>query len=160
MSLSNPVDVIEGYENDAIFTLLKNIEDWTEASIRNTFYDVGAKMKRRANEEILRGGKKGRLYTFRSRSGVGRRYHRASAPGETHANFSGNLRKSLDFNVSGDNELEFGYGVGNRPAPIYAEWVEDGTNKMEPRPTIQNAVDDVQADFEVKFEENMYSRYH
>jgi hypothetical protein len=66
----------------------------------------------------------------------------ASAPGETHANLSGRLRRSIGWKVSGTHEMEWGYGVVQKKdeAPYYAPYVEEGTTRMDARPSLGNAV--------------------
>lgn len=122
---------------------------------RRGFITFMTALKKRANHEILHGKKTGRVYwyygTWASRRirGSRRRRHQASAAGETHANLTGRLRRSLSWRVNGWERAEFGYGVstdkGDR-APRYAPWVEFGTKhagfgqKMAPRPTLKNAI--------------------
>ncbi len=90
------------------------------------------------SQEILRKPKGGRTYIIRDRRGR-RRRHVASAPGETHANMSGRLRRSLSFRAN-SAEIEFGYGVTDGSAPKYAGFVEFGTKRMEARPSLQNGI--------------------
>lgn len=109
---------------------------------RRGFITFMTALKKRANHEILHGKKTGRWYRVRTASGR-RRRHRASAPGETHANLTGALRRSLSWKVHGWERAEFGYGVStdaSNRAPRYAPFVEFGTRRMEPRPTLWNAV--------------------
>lgn len=103
---------------------------------------LGESLKRDANREILRHPKSGRLYIVRPRGGR-RRRHRASAPGETHANLTGRTRRSLSWRSSGAKEMVFGYGVGsNRQGnpPPYAKMLEFGTSRMKARPSLFNAI--------------------
>lgn len=90
------------------------------------------------SQEILRKPKGGRTYIRRDRLGR-RRRHVASSPGETHSNMTGRLRRSLSFRVN-SSEIEFGYGVTDGSAPEYAGWVEFGTKRMKPRPSLQNGI--------------------
>jgi hypothetical protein len=113
----------------------------TRRGIRHAWFAIGDDLYRSANNEILKGRKSGIKYpNLRNRS---------SAPFETFANQSGRLRRSLGWKVHGYDSLEFGYGVtgqeNSNPAPGYAKWMEDGTpgGKMLPRPTLQNALKDV-----------------
>lgn len=95
-------------------------------------------LKSATSQEILRKPKGGRTYIRRDRLGR-RRRHIASAPGETHANMTGRLRRSLSFRVN-SSEIEFGYGVTDGSAPDYAEHVEFGTKRMEARPSLRNGI--------------------
>ncbi len=90
------------------------------------------------SQEILRRPKSGRTYTRRDKLGR-RRRHVASAPGETHANMTGRLRRSLSFRVN-HREIEFGYGVTKGDAPEYAEPIENGTRRMAARPSLRNGI--------------------
>ena len=109
----------------------------TRRSIRHGWFALAQDLRRTANTEILRRPKGGRTYTIRSPSGR-RRRHVASAPGETHANLSGTLRRSLGWIVRGHTGMEFGYGV-DKPAPDYAR-IEDGWGRVRPRPSLLNAI--------------------
>ena len=119
----------------------------TEGIIREGFFQTGGQLKAHANEKILKGLKTGRLY--RIRRGKIIKNHRSSAPGETHANLSGTLRRSIGWKVSG-HYLTFGYGVPrgkNSQAPIYARRIEFGDKEKKPgrgfiapRPTLRNAI--------------------
>lgn len=105
-----------------------------ERQLRHALFDVGNYYKRSANNSILRGTKTGRVYKIRTRSGRTRR-HRSSARGESHANLTGALRRSIGWKVSGSKRLLFGYGV-TQEAPIYAHNIEVTKN----RPSLKNAV--------------------
>lgn len=137
------VKFIESFGNKRVYIKIDNLENITRRSIRNAFYLLGDDLKDTANKEILKKPKKGRIYIIRDRAGR-RRRHRASAPGETHANLSGKLRRSLGYQIRGAKTLEFGYGVeqgkGAGKVPIYGKFLEFGTIKMEARPTLQNAI--------------------
>lgn len=121
----------------------KELKRLTRRSIRHGWFELGADLKRTANREILRKPKSGRTYYVSGPSGR-RRRHVASAPGETHANLSGELRKSLSWKVRGYTQLEFGYGVddsgaGKQDAPLWA-LIEFGTKRIKARPSLQNAI--------------------
>lgn len=132
----------------------------TKRALRQAWFEVGRHLTREANREILKGRKTGRVYIFRSPSGR-RRRHRASAPGETHANLTGALRKSIGWKMTGARGGDFGYGVagGSRTAPPYAGAIEfgrdDGT--IAPRPSLLNAINaserDIRDELILKFDE-------
>ncbi len=134
------------------FDRLKSIVPRTRRAIRETWYGIGDDLEKRAAAEIRRTPKSGRIYIARR---SGRRFrHQASAPGETHADLSGALRKSISWKVRGNQELIFGYGVTGS-APKYADFVEQGTSRMAARPSLGNAVTYVQAHTVIRFEAAM-----
>ena len=134
------VKFIEQRQNDRIEDRINGIEKLTKRGIRQARFKVGHGLIDAASREILKGSKTGRIYIRRDRTGR-RRRHQASAPGETHANLSGDLRKSLSFQIRGADSMEFGYGVSSvKTAPPYAEWVEFGSKRMKARPSLRNAI--------------------
>jgi HK97 gp10 family phage protein len=150
------IDFIQDRRNQQIEQLLRDTTANTRRSIRQAFFLLARDLKDTANREILKGQKTGRVYTYRTRSGA-RRRHQASAPGETHANLTGALRKSIGWQVNGWESLTFGYGVDPRgPAPDYANWVENGSSRMEARPSLQNAMKAVERNAESYFTETWY----
>lgn len=130
---------------DRTFVKLKSSAVITERGIRKAWFKVGQDVKRRANAEILRKPKGGKTYIIRTAGGRKRR-HVASKAGETHANLSGALRRSIEWRVRGD-QLDFGYGVV-KTAPEYASFVEEGTGRMGARPTLRNAINDTKRNAE------------
>jgi len=123
--------------------ILENLGRLTQEGLELGAWQAGRLLKKNTNADILRKPKGGRTYVLRDKAGRKRR-HAASAPGETHANLSGTLRRSLNFSVSG-SELEFGYF---NPPP-YGKWVEEGTRRMEARPSLQNNIKAAQRDIVV-----------
>jgi HK97 gp10 family phage protein len=136
-------------QNRRVFIRLVGVEQASRRVIRRAFFFLGRDLRSTASREILRKPKSGRTYIFRTRNGR-RRKHVASAPGETHANFSGKLRRSLGFRVNGHVSMEFGYGV-DKDAPPYGLFLEFGTVKMAARPSLQNAMRDVERNTEQYF---------
>ena len=134
---------------ESVFLSLEGIEGGFRKAIRKGFIALGRDLKAEADREILRKPKRGRVYFVRSRSGRPRR-HVASAPGETHANLSGDLRRSIQWRTFGD-ELLFGYGIRDNSEPLYAPFVEFGTSRMAARPSLANAVNVTQREAEVNF---------
>lgn len=128
--------------NDVVFREVDQMTTRLQQVFRRGFLLYMQALKRRANHEILHGKKTGRVYRVRKGGRV--RNHRASAPGETHANLSGRLRRSLSWKVHGWQRAEFGYGVATNAsevAPLYAPFVEFGTSRMEARPSLENAIE-------------------
>jgi len=121
-------------------------------ALRRTWREIGKDLKDEATKAIL-SSKSGKHYTTGSRSGGRRRRHVASAPGESHSDVSGALRRSLDWKVNGWDSLDFGYLY--RP-PDYAHSVEFGDPPdLKPRPTLLNAIKAQQGNIERQFASNM-----
>ena len=117
---------------------IAGLDALTLAGIQHGSYVAGRGLVRATSAEILRKPKGGKVYIRVDRAGR-RRRHVASAAGETHANMTGKLRKSMSFRVH-PSKLEFGYGVFRDPMPHYGEYLEYGTSKMDARPSLQNGI--------------------
>lgn len=135
---------------------IENLRDLTKSGVEFAAYTSSKGLMKTINAEILHKPKGGRVYVVRSATGR-RRRHRASAPGETHANLTGKLRKSLGFKVN-PNQLEYGYGVEKNDAPDYAESVEFGTKNMAARPSLQNGLKSERRNFQNNFEREIGKR--
>jgi len=105
----------------------------TRRALRQGLYRIGQGLERQVKADILVKPKSGRTYMIKTRSGRWRR-HIASAPGETIANRTGAYRKSVGFKVHGQSKVEFGAGVH------YAGFLENGTPRMEARPSLNNTI--------------------
>lgn len=79
--------------------------------------------------EIVNGSKSGRSYGG----------HQASAPGEYSAFLTGEHLRSIDYNVTGTKQFEFGAGAE------HSVFLELGTSKMEPREDLGQSVRSEQA---------------
>jgi HK97 gp10 family phage protein len=135
---------------------LRNLDRLTRSGIEHASWMSGRQLIRATSQEILRRPKGGRTYVRRT-SGGSRRRHVASAPGETHANMTGTLRRSLSFSVN-PSQLEFGYGVRRNDAPDYAEFVEFGTSRMRARPSLQNGIRSQRRNFQANFDREIGKR--
>lgn len=141
--------------NNKKFLQLDGVEDKFRRSIRQTWFQLGKDLKAEADNEILNGIKTGRIYRIKSQvtrntrgqftSGSGRvRRHQSSAPGETHANLSGALRRSISWVVQGTESMKFGYGFSTTESnkePPYSG-IEFGITQrnIKPRPSLLNAI--------------------
>ena len=142
-------------DNNKVFGKIENISNLTKRGLRQGMFKVGHSLIAVASNEILKGKKTGITYIRRDRAGR-RRRHLSSAPGETHANMTGTLRKSLSFQLRGSSEIGFGYGVSSgKEAPEYAKFVEFGTTKMKARPSLLNALNASQGNMTQHFEDGI-----
>ena len=129
-------EITEGASNDAIRKHIRDLDRKIARGIRQGFFKVGSLLKTTAREQMMEKPKHGRLY--RIKRGSQTRNHIASAPYESPANVSGALRKSIGFEPSG---MILVFGAGGRDSGVdYAAYLEDGTDKMLPRPLLRNAV--------------------
>ncbi len=112
---------------------LSRIEYDIERGIRQGWFNAGDELTKELNEQVLKRPRSGRVYVRRIKGGS-RRRHIASRAGETPANRTGRYRKGRGYKIRGWQQLEF--GVKNVP---YAEYLENGTRKMQPRPGVKNA---------------------
>ena len=146
---------IDTKSRKAVFKI-HHLQELTKAGVEHAAFITARGLRTATGKEILRRPKGGRVYVSRTRSGA-RRRHVASAPGETHANFSGALRRSLGFKVS-SKHIEFGYGVDKGNAPEYAEFVEFGTKNMAARPSLQNGIKSQRRNFQANFDREIGKR--
>lgn len=141
----------------AVVERIGRLGELTQSGVEHAAYTSAKGLQKAINAEILHKPKGGRVYVIRSATGRKRR-HRASAPGETHANLTGKLRKSIGFKVN-PNQLEFGYGVESKEAaPDYAAGVEFGTKNMAARPSLQNGIKSERRNFQNNFEREIGKR--
>lgn len=96
--------------------------------IRTALFEIGAENTQLIKKYIYAPPKTGRFYRYKNR------WHQASAPGESPANRSGLLARSVDYRVHYSHEVEL------IATAKYANWLEDGTSKMQPRPYFIRAV--------------------
>lgn len=146
-------------ENKSTIIKLEKATDATLFGIRKALFSSGKDLIATANKAVLAKPRKGRVYIRRDAAGR-RRRHVASLPGESHANQTGTLRRSMQWKVS-DIELHFGYGVAKASEPDYAEYVEFGTEvdgqvRMEARPTLENSVNENERNMDQHFEREIF----
>ena len=85
--------------------------------------------------------RRGHKMTVRKLTGA--TMYTASAPGEAPASMLGQLRQSYRFRITGPNYKE----VGEVGSPlIKALWLEEGTERIAPRPHLQPGFDNNRAD--------------
>lgn len=134
------IKVKESPQNAITLKFLYEMPVELTKAIRQGFYTSGKQLVADLNKD-MKAPKSGRIYkVYRGIGGAKLkkpRLHRASAPSETPAVITGKFRKSVDFAVRGNRELEFG---ANQSAPKYAEFLEKGTSKMEAREPFKRTV--------------------
>lgn len=136
---------------------IRDMEKLTKSGIEFAAYTSAKGLQKTINAEILHKPKGGRVYIRKDSIGR-RRKHRASAPGETHANMTGKLRRSLGFKVN-TTELEYGYGVESKEAaPPYAARIEFGGGRIAARPSLQNGAKKERRNFQNNFEQQIGKR--
>lgn len=116
-------------QNKRVFFGIDNLSKRHKKAIRNASFEVGKIIQREGRNAILRGKKTGKTYK------VGLRVHRASAPGESPANITGKLQRSIDYDVRGHRQMEYGYKA------LHGKFMEDGTRFIERRPNLRPLAD-------------------
>lgn len=144
-------------ESQFVIDKLDSLISLTQRGMRQAWFKTGKDLMTESNKQILKKPKSGRIYRVRTRSGRFKR-HRSSAPGQSHANLSGKLRRSRGWKVKGSTQLEFGYGV-TKKAPDYAEPVEKGSRNMSARPTLLNTINASTRNIVVNFEESIFKAH-
>lgn len=117
---------------------INHLSRLTKNGMNRALFEIGKDLVASARKDILKKPKHGRVYLLRLR---GRRVrHRASAPGEAPANFTGALKNSIKAKQHGSNELVF--GAGNVTDLNYAKTLEEGSHirRIEPRPYLITAI--------------------
>ena len=124
-------------KNRQVFARLSDSVRSTNRGIRQAFYFIGKDHRDTASTNILKKPRTGKVYKRRISGGAMRR-HTASVAGESFANLTGKARRSLGWDVRGASQLEFGFRErGDAP---YTEGLEEGTENVKARPTLQISV--------------------
>lgn len=132
--------------NKLVYKKLKNIDKDYRKGITLAYKDLAVKLKETTKKDFI-APKSGRVYVKRLKGRLVR--HRASAPGEPPAKFTGTLEKSLETKNSGWSQLD--YSAGNNDA-YYASFLEFGTSRMAKRPYMIKSVNDNERNAELYFE--------
>lgn len=136
--------------NEKAFLHLAGIATTSQRAIRQAFYNIGKDLLNTSRSMILEGPKSGKVYVVK-KGAANRSYrHQSSAPGQAPANLTGNLRKSIGFDVRGSEQLEFGSRSGppaagvspNQNVAEYARALELGNNSrnLEKRPYLKPSI--------------------
>ena len=124
---------------------LSQLDNNMEKGIRRGFFVVGHLLIKTARSQMAEKPKSGRLYKIKGRK------HRASAPGESPANITRALSRSLGFQIG---NLSMQFGAGGRGSGVnYASYLE---NKLD-RPLLQNAVEKNEGSIEHIFQSTLSS---
>lgn len=157
------IKIIGQNTNEKVILNIKNISKATAKGIRSAMFEIGKDLRRTAKKSILAKPKHGRVYNLRKNGRLVR--HRASAPGEAPAEFTGSLRRAIDFDVIGSDKVVFGvkksFNAANKsPKGItYGKFLEFGTKKMKARPFLLPAIKDnyrnIETHLNTKIENNI-----
>lgn len=133
------IKITESSQNAKTMKFLYELPVELTKAIRQGFYVSGKQLVADLNKDMKapKSGKKYKVYRGVNGKLQKPRIHTASAPNQTPAVITGKFRKSVDFKVRGNRELEFG---ANELAPDYAEFLEKGTSKMEAREPFKRTV--------------------
>jgi hypothetical protein len=154
---------VSQHDFDVVFQPIERAPERIPQGIRNTWFRLGKYLKKKTSADILKKPKHGRTYYRRTKSGA-RRVHVASKPGETHANMTGELRRSLSWKVYSFSKMGFGYGVSTNASnktPIYGAAIEFGKKwknpdrEIKPRPSIKNNIRKAESVWDRFFVEEM-----
>jgi hypothetical protein len=147
-------------ENEKVFLQIKNISELSKKGIRQAYYDIGKDLRQTTQELILDNDKSGKVYVRRLSGRLVR--HQASAPGQAPANLTGNLRRSIGFDVRGGEQLEFGSRAGlpqgaTAPQAIaeYSKGLEVGTSKVAARPYLKPSIEQNNRNAFTRFEQRL-----
>lgn len=135
-----------GKKNQEVLDKVKNLGRDVKIGIGKGFEELGSNLVRTAENQALNEPKFGREYEVKT-NGV-KKLHRASKAGQSPAILSGNYFENFKYENRGE-ELEFGNDAE------YSEYLEDGTEKMEPRTGVQNAVSASVRNARLYLEENI-----
>lgn len=137
---------------DILLKIKEGVSD-NKNAIRKAFYFVGKDLRKSARNSIIRGPQRtGRLYIIHKNNI--RKRHRASAPGQPPANLTGNLQKSIIFQVRGYTQLSFGVsnqnsvsiGRNRKRLAEYGKILEEGGQRIKKRPFLRPAYEENKSD--------------
>lgn len=111
--------------------VLPSMERNFQGGVRAALQQVGFNLVKTARDGIQHETKTGRVYKRR-----GRRDHRASAAGQYPANDTGETIKGIDYEIRGSAQVEFGIRERQTGIKDVPKFLEEGTSKMKPRPTL------------------------
>lgn len=116
---------------DILTGVLPKMNRRFKGGIHAALNQAGFNLVKTAKDGIQQQKKQGRLYRRR-----GRRAKRASAGGQYPGTVTGQTISSIDFDLRGGSQMEFGIRDRQNGPRDLPTWLEEGTNKMEARPTL------------------------
>ena len=122
------IHIKNDFRNRKTFISIDKATHNVREGLRDALTEIGKENVRHTQRLIKEPPKTGRFYLFRGR------LHQASAPGQSPANRSGKLLKSVRYRTHNWDSMEFGDHVP------YGKYLELGTHKMEPRPHLGRTV--------------------
>ena len=130
--------IVLAYKSKKVLVKLYQMEQRNKKAIHDALFEIGKENVKYCQDLMLE-KKTGRIYNIKGIE------HQASAPGEAPALRSGNLFRSIDYEVRGSSEMEFGDKSQSDKAP-YGLFLEEGVpqNNLDPRPHIGRTVEDRQ----------------
>ena len=116
---------------------INRLSTQSSKALRQGFFAFGKDLVNTSRRLIIDPPKTGKWYRVTGR----KRMHRASAAGQSPANMTGKLQRSIDFKVHGSTRMEF----GSNPAKAgdtaktrkYAKALEVGNSRMARRPYLE-----------------------
>lgn len=134
------------YKNKQVEMKLKNVKWDMLRGIRSALFEIGAENTQQTKRFIYAPPKTGRIYSYKGRP------HQASAPGESPANRSGFLARSINYRIVGIERVEF-YSTAK-----YSNYLEDGTVNMLPRPYFIRTINKKRRDNYNSLKRHVYDR--
>lgn len=145
------IKIIPDEKNKKVEFRLKNIKPYMHKYIRSALFEIGAENTQLIKRYIYQPPKTGRWYRYYYRKGAFR-WHQASAPGESPANRSGFLARSIEYKVHGFDSVDL---ISTAP---YAKILEDGSpgGLIAPRPFFIRAIKKKRRDNLRSFKRHVY----
>lgn len=125
------------------------LDDKIKAGIKSGFDDLGDHLIRTAENQTLNEAKHGNSYRIRDKKSGLIKIHRASKSPQSPALLTGEYVESFGAVTNSDVSMEFGNTAE------HSIYLEQGTDKMEPRPGLKNSIDHSAMDTRMIFETNL-----
>lgn len=129
--------------NEVIIQNLIDSPENAARGVRRGFHRFGKELVDRNRKLIRKGPKTGKLYRIPGR----KRRHRASAPGEAPANLTGDLARSIGYEIlSSGSEMAYGSRSekDSKGGVPYGAWLDGGTKRIKPRPHVSRTATELE----------------